>query len=60
MFNKCNDVDVIKKATDCLNYIVMIIIKTGLSGKDDDDNWEKVAIDSLSLIEVNHFIPIAK
>ncbi len=50
VFNKHNDVNVIKKATDCLNYIVMIIINMGLSGK--DDNWEKVMIDSLLLIEV--------
>ncbi|CAI2179223.1 14958_t:CDS:10 [Funneliformis geosporum] len=49
VLNKYKDVNVITKATDCLIFIVMIILKLGLSGKDND--WEQIVVDSLSLIE---------
>lgn len=56
MFNKYKDVaDITKKVTNCLNYTVKIITSMGLlkSGNDDND-WEKIAIDLLTLIEVNN------
>jgi hypothetical protein len=55
VFSEYKDVaDIIKKATDCLNYIVKIIICLGLLKSGDDNDWEKIVVDLLSLIEVNN------
>ncbi|CAB4435950.1 unnamed protein product [Rhizophagus irregularis] len=52
VFNKYKDIaDITKKATNCLNYTVKIIICIGLLKNGDDNDWEKIAIDSLTLIE---------
>lgn len=57
VFNKYKDIaDITKKATNCLNYTVKIIICIGLLKNGDDNDWEKIAIDSLTLIEVNNVI----
>ncbi|RIA94378.1 hypothetical protein C1645_567208 [Glomus cerebriforme] len=52
LFNEYNDVaDIIEKTTDCLNCIVKIIIDMGLLKSGDDNDWEKIVVDFLSLIE---------
>ena len=55
MFSKYKDVaDITKKTTNCLNSIVKIIICMGLLKTGDDNDWEKIVIDLLTLIEVNN------
>jgi hypothetical protein len=55
VFNKYKDVaDITKKATNCLNRTVKIIISMGLLRSGDENDWEKIAIDLLTLIEVNN------
>ncbi|GBB83647.1 hypothetical protein RclHR1_10350003 [Rhizophagus clarus] len=52
VFNKYKDVaDITKKATNCLNCTVKVIICMGLLKSGDDNDWEKTAIDLLTLIE---------
>lgn len=52
LFSEYKDVaDITKKATNCLNYTIKIIICIG-SG--DDNDWEKIVVDLLTLIEVNN------
>lgn len=45
--------DIIRKATNCLNYIIKYIISMGLPKSGDDNDWEKIIVNLLSLIEVN-------
>ncbi|KAF0512387.1 synaptonemal complex protein 2-like isoform x2 [Gigaspora margarita] len=45
--------DVAKKSTEVLSHIALIVINSGLleNGQDDDD-WVKIVLESLSLIEI--------